>query len=114
MFKTKKRLDKELARSEASKKFLDYGTSKYQTVYYSRDQSNYLSESQSIQPYVMGFCLVKRPSSFNFHGAWLYNYGVGIHLLENKAMEDYDAINEPRLINPKDNQYSSSVLTLWW
>ncbi|MCD9641984.1 hypothetical protein HAX54_028547 [Datura stramonium] len=55
---------------------------------------------------VMGFCLVKRPSSFNFHGAWLYNYGVGIHLLENKAMEDYDAINEPRLINPKDNHIS--------
>lgn len=55
---------------------------------------------------VLGFCLVKRPSSFNFHGAWLYNYGVGIHLLENKAMEDYDAINEPRLINPKDNHIS--------
>ncbi|XP_060193999.1 glyoxylase I 4-like [Lycium barbarum] len=55
---------------------------------------------------VLGFCLVKRPSSFNFHGAWLYNYGVGIHLLENKAMEDYDAINEPRPINPKDNHIS--------
>ncbi|XP_009781311.1 glyoxylase I 4-like [Nicotiana sylvestris] len=55
---------------------------------------------------VLGFCLVKRPSSFNFHGAWLYNYGVGIHLLENVAMEDYDAINEPRPINPKDNHIS--------
>lgn len=55
---------------------------------------------------VLGFCLVKRPSSFNFQGAWLYNYGVGIHLLENKAMEDYDALNEPRPINPKDNHIS--------
>ncbi|KAJ8545764.1 hypothetical protein K7X08_018347 [Anisodus acutangulus] len=55
---------------------------------------------------VLGFCLVKRPSSFNFRGAWLYNYGVGIHLLENKAMEDYDAISEPRPINPKDNHIS--------
>ncbi|KAF3646671.1 putative serine/threonine-protein kinase abkC-like [Capsicum annuum] len=56
--------------------------------------------------HVLGFSLVKRPSSFNFHGAWLYNYGVGIHLLENKVMEDYDAINEPRPINPKDNHIS--------
>ncbi|KAK4346909.1 hypothetical protein RND71_033248 [Anisodus tanguticus] len=55
---------------------------------------------------VLGFCLVKRPSSFNFRGAWLYNYGVGIHLLESKAMEDYDAISEPRPINPKDNHIS--------
>ncbi|XP_060188095.1 glyoxylase I 4-like [Lycium barbarum] len=53
---------------------------------------------------VLGFCLIKRPSSFNFHGAWLYNYGIGIHLLENKAMENLDV--EPRPINPKDNHIS--------
>ncbi|KAK4361488.1 hypothetical protein RND71_020440 [Anisodus tanguticus] len=55
---------------------------------------------------VLGFCLVKRPSSFNFHGAWLYNYGIGIHLLENKAMEDLDVNDEQRPINPKDNHIS--------
>ncbi|OIT32754.1 PREDICTED: lactoylglutathione lyase-like [Nicotiana attenuata] len=62
----------------------------------------------SVQFYeaVLGFCLVKRPSSFNFHGAWLYNYGIGIHLLENKAMDDLDVNNEPRPINPKDNHIS--------
>ncbi|XP_006343374.1 lactoylglutathione lyase-like [Solanum tuberosum] len=55
---------------------------------------------------VLGFCLVKRPSSFNFHGAWLYNYGIGIHLLENKTIEDLDINDEPRPINPKDNHIS--------
>ncbi|KAG5534590.1 hypothetical protein RHGRI_022641 [Rhododendron griersonianum] len=62
----------------------------------------------SVQFYedVLGFGLIKRPSSFNFHGAWLFNYGIGIHLLENKSIDEYDAINEPRPINPKDNHIS--------
>ncbi|CAK9188230.1 unnamed protein product [Ilex paraguariensis] len=55
---------------------------------------------------VLGFLLVKRPSSFNFHGAWLYNYGIGIHLLENESADEYDTQNEPRPINPKDNHIS--------
>ncbi|KAL8168028.1 hypothetical protein V2J09_009527 [Rumex salicifolius] len=62
----------------------------------------------SIQFYqnVLGFFLIKRPSSFNFPGAWLYNYGIGIHLLESPSMEEYDSINDPRPINPKDNHIS--------
>ncbi|XP_003631871.2 glyoxylase I 4 [Vitis vinifera] len=55
---------------------------------------------------VLGFCLIKRPTSFDFTGAWLFNYGIGIHLLENPAMEEYDQINDPRPINPKDNHIS--------
>ncbi|XP_059623529.1 glyoxylase I 4-like [Cornus florida] len=55
---------------------------------------------------VLGFFLIKRPSSFNFHGAWLYNYGIGIHLLENESIDEYDSINETRPINPKDNHIS--------
>ncbi|KAF5958749.1 hypothetical protein HYC85_005974 [Camellia sinensis] len=55
---------------------------------------------------VLGFALIKRPSSFNFHGAWLFNYGIGIHLLENESMDEYDTMNEPRPINPKDNHIS--------
>ncbi|KAL6224514.1 hypothetical protein ACLB2K_003369 [Fragaria x ananassa] len=52
---------------------------------------------------VLGFVLIKRPSSFNFNGAWLYNYGIGIHLIESPAaMEDC----ELRPINPKDNHIS--------
>ncbi|XP_062102534.1 glyoxylase I 4-like [Humulus lupulus] len=56
---------------------------------------------------VLGFVLIKRPSSFKFNGAWLYNYGIGIHLLENPSiMDEYDTINELRPINPKDNHIS--------
>ncbi|XP_052196751.1 glyoxylase I 4-like [Diospyros lotus] len=55
---------------------------------------------------VLGFFLIKRPSSFNFNGAWLYNYGIGIHFLENKSVDEFEAVNEPRPINPKDNHLS--------
>ncbi|OMO84602.1 hypothetical protein COLO4_21955 [Corchorus olitorius] len=56
---------------------------------------------------VLGFVLIKRPSSFQFNGAWLYNYGIGIHLIENPAIDhDFDTIVEPRPINPKDNHIS--------
>ncbi|XP_028780653.1 uncharacterized protein LOC114761975 [Neltuma alba] len=57
---------------------------------------------------VLGFVLIKRPSSFKFNGAWLYNYGIGIHLIENPDSEDvFDAcMNEVRPINPRDNHIS--------
>ncbi|KAL3525310.1 hypothetical protein ACH5RR_013682 [Cinchona calisaya] len=57
---------------------------------------------------VLGFVVVKRPSSFDFRGAWLYNYGIGIHLLgsdTNSGCEYCTSIN-PRPINPKDNHIS--------
>ncbi|CAL1361197.1 unnamed protein product [Linum trigynum] len=55
---------------------------------------------------VLGFVLIKRPSSFNFTGAWLYNYGIGIHLIENPSLDEFEPIMEPRPINPKDNHIS--------
>ncbi|KAL8114781.1 hypothetical protein AgCh_021586 [Apium graveolens] len=51
---------------------------------------------------VLGFVLVKRPSSFDFEGAWLFNHGIGIHLLEVKNA----ATNKGQKINPKDNHIS--------
>jgi catechol 2,3-dioxygenase-like lactoylglutathione lyase family enzyme len=33
---------------------------------------------------VLGFHELQRPA-FNFRGAWLYNYGVQIHIIENAA-----------------------------
>lgn len=50
---------------------------------------------------VLGFVLIKRPSSFDFEGAWLFSHGIGIHLL--------GAENVPTKrgkINPKDNHIS--------
>ncbi|KAE8655969.1 B-box type zinc finger family protein [Hibiscus syriacus] len=63
-------------------------------------------ESVRFYEEVLGFVLIKRPSSFKFNGAWLYNYGIGIHLIENPSIDDFDTVVEPRLINPKDNHIS--------
>ncbi|CAJ2635719.1 unnamed protein product [Trifolium pratense] len=60
---------------------------------------------------ILGFVLIKRPSSFKFNGAWLYNYGFGIHLLENPNYDEFDApMIESRPINPKDNHISFQSL----
>ncbi|XP_010912492.1 glyoxylase I 4 [Elaeis guineensis] len=64
------------------------------------------SVSRSVKFYeeVLGFVSVKRPSSFNFHGAWLFNYGVGIHLLQCNSLDDVP--KKKGVINPKDNHIS--------
>lgn len=36
----------------------------------------------------------------------MYNYGIGIHLIENPSIDEFDTITEPRPINPKDNHIS--------
>ncbi|XP_009621424.1 glyoxylase I 4 [Nicotiana tabacum] len=61
------------------------------------------SVARSAQFYeqVLGFVLIKRPSSFDFDGAWLFNHGIGIHLL---GKEDAEA--KKGKINPKDNHIS--------
>ncbi|CAL5367788.1 unnamed protein product [Camellia sinensis] len=52
---------------------------------------------------VLGFFPIRRPNSFDFDGAWLFNYGIGIHLLQSEDPE-----NMPKIchINPKDNHIS--------
>ncbi|KAI3445595.1 hypothetical protein Pfo_002260 [Paulownia fortunei] len=50
---------------------------------------------------VLGFVLIKRPSSFNFEGAWLFNHGIGIHLLQAENVPE-----KKGKINPKDNHIS--------
>ncbi|XP_002524466.2 glyoxylase I 4 [Ricinus communis] len=52
---------------------------------------------------VLGFFPVRRPGSFDFDGAWLFNYGIGIHLLQSEDPENMPKINQ---INPKDNHIS--------
>ncbi|PNW72196.1 hypothetical protein CHLRE_16g678200v5 [Chlamydomonas reinhardtii] len=38
---------------------------------------------------VLGFIPVKRPTSFEFEGAWMFNYGIGLHLVKgNPAPRD--------------------------
>ncbi|XP_042439990.1 metallothiol transferase FosB-like [Zingiber officinale] len=66
-----------------------------------------LHDSIKFYQEVLGFELVKRPSSLGFEGAWLYKYGVGVHLL----LRDSPATTEPksRKIDPKDNHISFQV-----
>ncbi|KAA3482168.1 metallothiol transferase FosB-like isoform X2 [Gossypium australe] len=60
-----------------------------------------VSKSVGFYEQVLGFVLIKRPSSFNFEGAWLFNYGIGIHLLESESVP-----SKKEKINPKDNHIS--------
>ncbi|KAK7292071.1 hypothetical protein RIF29_07736 [Crotalaria pallida] len=52
---------------------------------------------------VLGFIPIKRPSSLDCNGAWLFNYGIGIHLLQS---EDPESMPKIVHINPKDNHIS--------
>ena len=52
---------------------------------------------------VLGFFPIRRPGSFDFDGYWLFNYGIGIHLLQSQEPDKMVKKNE---INPKDNHIS--------
>ncbi|KMT02906.1 hypothetical protein BVRB_8g194820 [Beta vulgaris subsp. vulgaris] len=52
---------------------------------------------------ILGFFPVRRPGSLNFPGAWLFNYGIGIHLLQSQDSNDKHIV---KVINPKDNHIS--------
>uniref|UniRef100_A0ACD6AS46 Uncharacterized protein n=1 Tax=Avena sativa TaxID=4498 RepID=A0ACD6AS46_AVESA len=65
-----------------------------------------VEESLDFYMNVLGFVPVRRPGSFNFDGAWLFNYGIGIHLLQS---EDPASLPEKTEINPKDNHISFQV-----
>ncbi|BBN06069.1 hypothetical protein MPTK1_3g18130 [Marchantia polymorpha subsp. ruderalis] len=47
----------------------------------SRNCSN-LQEASKFYECLLGFVQIKRPGSFDFDGVWLFNYGIGIHLLQ--------------------------------
>ncbi|KAJ9140957.1 hypothetical protein P3X46_031546 [Hevea brasiliensis] len=62
-----------------------------------------LQKSLDFYQNVLGFFPIRRPHSFDFDGSWLFNYGVGIHLLQSDDPEDMPKIGQ---INPKDNHIS--------
>jgi catechol 2,3-dioxygenase-like lactoylglutathione lyase family enzyme len=61
-----------------------------------------LDEALDFYQNVLGFFPIRRPS-FDFNGAWLFNYGIGIHLLQSEDPESLPKISH---INPKDNHIS--------
>lgn len=66
-------------------------------------QCRSVEESINFYCNVLGFVPIRRPSSFDFDGAWLFNYGIGIHLIKS---EDLDGMPEVGQINPKDRHIS--------
>ncbi|KAI7985059.1 hypothetical protein ACSBR2_042748 [Camellia fascicularis] len=62
-----------------------------------------LEKSIDFYTNVLGFVPVRRPNSFNFDGAWLFSYGIGIHLLQS---EDPEHMMKKSKIDPKDNHIS--------
>ncbi|KAL5575681.1 hypothetical protein UlMin_017380 [Ulmus minor] len=62
-----------------------------------------LEESMNFYQNVLGFVPIRRPGSFDFDGAWLFGYGIGIHLLQTNDPENMSRKQE---INPKDNHIS--------
>ena len=46
-----------------------------------------LAETTAFYRYVLGFAEIPRPK-FDFAGAWLYGYGVQIHLIVNEKLPD--------------------------
>uniref|UniRef100_A0A7N0VJ02 VOC domain-containing protein n=1 Tax=Kalanchoe fedtschenkoi TaxID=63787 RepID=A0A7N0VJ02_KALFE len=63
-----------------------------------------LDESIKFYETVLGFVPIRRPGSFDFDGAWLFNFGIGIHLLQSE--EPCSNQQTIRVINPKDNHIS--------
>ncbi|EAY72730.1 hypothetical protein OsI_00595 [Oryza sativa Indica Group] len=63
-----------------------------------------LSTSLTFYRDFLGFVSVRRPGSFDFDGAWLFNYGIGIHLLQAEDPESMPP--NKKEINPKDNHIS--------
>ena len=64
-------------------------------------------ESNAFYRDVLGFKEVRRPP-FNFRGAWLYNYGVQIHIIENTA----SAPDPQRRIDSRGNHLAFHVLDI--
>jgi catechol 2,3-dioxygenase-like lactoylglutathione lyase family enzyme len=71
---------------------------------------NCVDLAKSIEFYenVLGFMPIKRPGSFDFHGAWLFAYGMGIHLLQAEKEENinHTLTWKKREINPRDDHIS--------
>ncbi|XP_022991929.1 lactoylglutathione lyase [Cucurbita maxima] len=55
---------------------------------------------------VLGFVLIERPQSFDFEGAWLFNYGVGIHLMQSEDEDNGVRLGDKDHLDPLDNHIS--------
>ncbi|KAJ0724788.1 putative glyoxalase/Bleomycin resistance protein/Dihydroxybiphenyl dioxygenase [Helianthus annuus] len=66
-------------------------------------QCRSVEESVKFYTKILGFVQVKRPGNLDFEGAWLFSYGIGIHLIQ---YEDSHNVPKKNEINTKDNHIS--------
>ncbi|GJN10810.1 hypothetical protein PR202_ga28937 [Eleusine coracana subsp. coracana] len=66
------------------------------------------SVDDSVRFYVkaLGFVLIHRPPALDFSGAWLFNYGVGIHLVQRDDARRAPDVNPAGKLDPMDNHIS--------
>ncbi|QCD88971.1 uncharacterized protein LOC114168176 [Vigna unguiculata] len=64
-----------------------------------------VKESIDFYTKVLGFVVTERPQGLDFEGAWLFNYGVGIHLVQSKE-EDQRLPSDAQHLDPQDNHIS--------
>ncbi|CAB4298618.1 unnamed protein product [Prunus armeniaca] len=63
-----------------------------------------VEESVDFYTKVLGFVKIERPPAFDFDGAWLFNYGIGIHLVQSEDEERLPANTDH--LDPMDNHIS--------
>lgn len=74
----------------------------------------YRNVKESIEFYtkVLGFVEIERPQVLDFGGAWLFNYGVGIHLVQSK--DDHKLPSHTHHLDPQDNHISFQVILFYF
>nr|GMD36611.1 lactoylglutathione lyase [Ipomoea batatas] len=66
-----------------------------------------VKESVDFYTKVLGLVVVERPPAFDgFDGAWLFNYGVGIHLVQAKDQDRLPNHTDQQPLDPMDNHIS--------
>ncbi|XP_054814585.1 glyoxylase I 4-like [Prosopis cineraria] len=63
-----------------------------------------VKESIEFYTKVLGFVEIERPQVLDFEGAWLFNYGVGIHLVQ--CHDDHKLPSDTQHLDPQDNHIS--------
>ncbi|XP_030532421.1 glyoxylase I 4-like [Rhodamnia argentea] len=63
-----------------------------------------VKDSMEFYRKVLGFVLIERPQAFDFDGAWLFNYGIGIHLVQSHDEDRLPPESHP--LDPMDNHIS--------
>ncbi|KAL5543630.1 hypothetical protein UlMin_007414 [Ulmus minor] len=62
-----------------------------------------VEESIDFYAKTLGFVKIERPPAFDFDGAWLFNYGIGIHLVQSK---DEHKLPHSNTLDPMDSHIS--------